>query len=80
MAELHAVPPSEPERRTWTPERYRKYWGTIVVMIPVVAGFAYFGVLPVIAFVMITLFLLGCVAAATVLRVRQLNRDRKEWP
>lgn len=80
MAELHAVNEPEPERRTWTPQRYRKYWGTIAAVFSVLSLMALAGFLPIIAYVMITVFLLGCAAVATVRRARQLNRDRREWP
>jgi hypothetical protein len=84
MADLYSVPDPEPAdplapRPGWTPERYRKYWSTILGVFAFTAFFALLDILPTIAFVMITLLLVGFAAAATVLRVRQLNRDRDEW-
>lgn len=81
MAELHAVPPpGDPERhRGWTPERYSRTWLTIAGVFSVLSLLAFTGLLPGLAYAVLVL-LLTCVAlGATAARIRQVNRDRREW-
>lgn len=81
MAELHAVPPSEPPEpdRRMTAARYRSIWSTAAGTFAFLTVFALLDVLPVIAYGLITLFLVGVIAFATVRRTRQLRRNRDEW-
>lgn len=82
MAELRAVPPpGEPERRReWTPARYSRTWLTLAGVFSVLSLLAFTGLLPTIAYAGLALLLVGIALAATAARIRQLNRDRREWP
>jgi hypothetical protein len=82
MAELHAVPPpGEPDRRReWTPERYRRTFRTIAMVFAVLSVLTLVGLLPASVLAVLAVVLLGFGAVATAARIRQLNRDRREWP
>lgn len=80
MTDLHAVPEPPNSGQRFTAARYRAVWATLLGIEAFFMFFALIGVFDVVAFGLLTVLVLLFAAVATRLRVRQLRRDREQWP